>query len=85
MFDLNALKLSGTETIKRHASATGNHYDMMAAFNKLAAQAAQKFGRVVRGKPIRDNSPSRVFYEYDSKESITVVVGPINTGSDTWR
>lgn len=84
MFDLN-LGLKRTETVKHHVSADGNQYDMMSAFNKLAAQTAQKFGRVVRDKPIRDNSPSRVFYEYDSKESITVVVGPVNTGSDTWR
>ncbi|MGL5581178.1 MAG: hypothetical protein ACRDCE_09465 [Cetobacterium sp.] len=82
MFDLNALKLSGTETVKRHVSATGSRTNMKTAFNSLREQAAQRFDQSIG---ISHVGNSQAFTCSDSKGSITVVVGPINTGSDTWR
>lgn len=82
MFDLNALKLSGTETIKRHVSATGSRYNMMSAFTKLSAQAAVKFGHPIG---ISHVGNSRAFSGNHGGESITVVVGPDRVGSERWQ
>lgn len=82
MFDLNALKLSGSETVKRHVSATGSRYNMMSAFAKLSAQAAEKFGHPIG---ISHVGNSQSFSDTNSKESITVVVGPERVGSERWQ
>lgn len=82
MFDLNGLGLNGSETIKRHVSATGHKYDMMSAFAKLSAQAAAKFGHPIG---ISHVGNSQAFSDTNSKESITVVVGPDSVGSERWQ